>query len=151
MQRISPSKKKPAAGDSRTAGYSLIEMLIVIAIIAITSAIALPRAAGALDQVISHTVFFEFQRQVSALRAEAFRDEKLISIVTPDAVTTPSDDQIERVALALRSGWTYELSGPFLISPGASCSNLDVDLVNQKRSIIHLESRGHDCRFIRTR
>jgi prepilin-type N-terminal cleavage/methylation domain-containing protein len=132
-------------------GYSLIEMLFVIAIIAVTSAITLPRAAGALDQVISHTVFFEFQRQVSDFRAQAFREERSLNLIdSTQAAVDTSAPQPNNVAVRLRSGWTYKLTQPMTIDAGAGCSNADADLMNGARIIMHLQSKGHDCRFIRT-
>jgi prepilin-type N-terminal cleavage/methylation domain-containing protein len=133
------------------AGYSLIEIMVVIAIMAVASAIAVPRAASALDQVISHTVFFEFQRQVSSLRAEAFRNERAVRVVEiGHAVVDGGVQPVQTATLSLRSGWTYKMSAPLLIDAGSSCSIADVDLFNSGRKIMHLESHGHDCRFIRT-
>ncbi len=133
------------------AGYSLIEILFVMAIIAVTAAISLPRAASALDQVISHTVFFEFQRQVSEFRARAFREEQVLTVVnSPDGQPAGAIPQTGDVSVKLRSGWSYKLNAPLTIDSGAGCSLANADLYNGQRLIMHLQSRGHDCRFIRT-
>ena len=133
------------------AGYSLIEILIVLAIMALMAAISMPRAASALDQVISHTVFFDFQRQVTDLRARAFREERGFNVVGTEASTGGRSRDRERdIAIPLRSGWTYRLGAPFRIGAGAECSPTEVDLFNGKRLIMHLESKASDCRFIRT-
>jgi prepilin-type N-terminal cleavage/methylation domain-containing protein len=143
----------PSRGARAKAGYSLIEILFVMAIIAVTAAISLPRAAGALDQVISHTVFFDFQRQVSDLRARAFREEQTFDLVNgADAPLSAADasGQVRTVIVKLRAGWTYKLTTPLMIGAGGACGVADAELLNGERRIMHLESRGHDCRFIRT-
>ena len=157
MPQTSPNRPQPVQGaDLRRparakAGYSLIEILFVLAIIAVTAAISVPRAASALDQVISHTVFFDFQRQVSDLRARAFREEQTFDLVSSaDARRADPAGQMRDVKVTLRSGWTYQLTAPLTIGAGANCSIADAELLNAGRKIMHLESRGRDCRFIRT-
>ena len=70
------------------AGYSLLEIMIVLAIMAATVSIMLPRAGAALDQVVVHTIQFDLQRQVSDLRREAFLNktrQRLVFTMTIEA------------------------------------------------------------------
>ena len=131
-------------------GYSLMEILIVLAIMSLTAAIAIPRAAGALDQVISHAVFFDFQRQVLELRSKAFREERGIEIVGEGRAPADAVASERFSTVLLRAGWKYELGGPLTIDSGGKCSSTQVDLTNRGRRVMHLESRGSDCRFLRT-
>lgn len=57
------------------AGYSVLEVLIVLAIMAMASAIVMPRGLAMLDRVMTHVVFFDLQREVSDLRRDAYRTE----------------------------------------------------------------------------
>lgn len=69
-------------GRSR-AGYTLIEVLVVLAIFALSTAIIMPSTARMLDQTTAHAVFFEFQRQMSDLRREANRTGEPVRVVDP--------------------------------------------------------------------
>ena len=73
-----PLPLRPARG-----GYTLIEVLVVLAIFALSTAIIMPSTARMLDQTTSHAVFFEFQRQISDLRREANRTGEPLRVVDP--------------------------------------------------------------------
>ena len=63
-----------------------MEILVVLAVIGLGTALIMPSSARMLDQATSHAVFFEFQRDVSDLRREANRTGIALSIVDPAAV-----------------------------------------------------------------
>ncbi len=52
----------PINADSSRAGFSLIEILVVLAIFALSAAVIMPSTSRMLDQATSHAVFFEFQK-----------------------------------------------------------------------------------------
>ncbi len=139
-----------SAGHARArAGYSLLEMVIVLAIMSLGVALVVPRGATALDQVVVHSVFFDFQRQVSDLRATAFADQQAYTLVSSGAAL--SDDQGQDTVVPLRAGWVYRVSQPITISAGGLCSAGAVDLMNLGRVAAHLETRDGACHFVRTR
>ena len=82
--------KRPAhATRSPKAGYSLLEMLIVLAIMAAAVAVVLPRGQAMLDQMTTHAVFFDFQRQISDLRREAYATQNAALVV--DSAAPPTE------------------------------------------------------------
>jgi prepilin-type N-terminal cleavage/methylation domain-containing protein len=139
------------------AGYSLLEMIIALAIMGLAAAVIVPRGAAALDQVVVHSVFFDFQRQISDLRATAFADQRSYDLEssqgTPRAqiviLAPDTDDSIQKVTIPLRAGWQYRVSQPIRISSGGLCSGGAVDLINLGHVAAHLESHDGACHFLR--
>jgi prepilin-type N-terminal cleavage/methylation domain-containing protein len=125
-------------------GYSLLEMLIVLGIMALSVALVLPRGEAMLDQMTAHAVFFDFQRQVTDLRHEAYASE------TPVVVRGEGDpaDAGDRL-LPLRAGWTYRLDHPISISAGGACSGARVEVRKSARPVMHLVADDAACHFTR--
>jgi prepilin-type N-terminal cleavage/methylation domain-containing protein len=134
------------ARSAAKAGYSLLEMLIVLAIMALAIAIVVPRGEAMLDQMTAHAVFFDFQRQVSDLRREAYASQ------TPTAVRATGDtdpaDAAARV-LPLRAGWTYRLDHPIAITAGGLCTPAMVEVLKGGQPVMHLRATDAACHFIR--
>lgn len=143
-------------------GFSLIEILVVLAIMGLGAAVIMPSTARMLDQTTAHAVFFEFQRQVSDLRREASRTGQAIRILDPAAqdvlgsngearaqpLTDDELDVAERV-LTLRGGWTYSLAPALEIEEGGRCGSVSANLVNQGEVIMSLRTNDGSCRFAR--
>ena len=72
------------------AGFSLIEVLVVLAIFAMSAAVIMPSTSRMLDQATSHAVFFEFQKQISDYRREANRTGVALQVADPEAAS-PAD------------------------------------------------------------
>ncbi|MGO4411133.1 Tfp pilus assembly protein FimT/FimU [Brevundimonas sp. 2YAF1] len=125
-------------------GYTLIEVLVVLAIFALSTAIIMPSTARMLDQTTSHAVFFEFQRQVSDLRREANRTGEPLRIVDPSMPKTEDDRLLE-----LRAPWRYTLAPALDIAEGGGCSTVSANLINQDRVVMTLRTDDGTCRFIR--
>jgi len=124
-----------------------MEILVVLAIFGLATAIIMPSTSRMLDQAMSHAVFFEFQRQVSDLRREASRTGVGIRIVDP-AAAGAIDTEIDRT-LTLRSPWRYTIAPALEIAEGGACSPTSVNLVRDDIVVMTLRSPGTDCRFIR--
>ncbi len=131
---------------ARKGGFSLLEMLIVLAIMGVAVALVLPRGELLMDRVVAHAVFFDFQRQLADLRREAYSGQA--PLVLYDAPATARLDPRGRVA-ALRSGWSYRLSQPVAISGGGVCSSADAVILNGGRKVMRLRADQGDCRFTR--
>ena len=130
-------------GRSR-AGYTLIEVLVVLAIFALSTAIIMPSTARMLDQTTAHAVFFEFQRQMSDLRREANRTGEPVRVVDPSTPKTESDRVLE-----LRAPWRYTLAPALDIAEGGGCSTVSANLINQDRVVMTLRADDGTCRFVR--
>ena len=125
-------------------GYTLIEVLVVLAIFALSTAIIMPSTARMLDQTTAHAVFFEFQRQMSDLRREANRTGVPIRVVDPSMPKIEGDRFLE-----LRAPWRYTLAPALDIAEGGGCSTVSANLINQDRVVMTLRSDDGTCRFIR--
>ena len=136
----------PASSSDRRAGFSLLEMLIVLAIMGLSVALVLPRGEIMLDRVVAHAVFFDFQRQVADLRREAYGSQAPLVLYDNDLAARA--DPRGRVAL-LRGGWTYRLSLPVMIGEGGTCSSTDAIILNGQRKVMRLRADQGDCRFTR--
>lgn len=125
-------------------GYSLMEVLVVLAIFALSTAIIMPSTARMLDQTTSHAVFFEFQRQISDLRREANRTGEPLRVVDLSMPRAEGDRVLE-----LRAPWRYTLAPALDIAEGGGCSTVSANLINQDRVVMTLRTDDGTCRFIR--
>lgn len=132
--------------DSRRNGFSLMEILVVLVILALSTAIVMPGTSRMLDQATAHAVFFEFQRQVSDLRREANRTGVAIRLVDPSA-ETPLPEGSRTVEL--RKPWRYTLAPALMIAEGGACSPATANLVNGDYVVMTLRSTDPTCQFIR--
>lgn len=128
-------------------GFSLLEILVVLAIFGIATAIIMPSTARMLDQAMSHAVFFEFQRQVSDLRREASRTGVAIRVTEPGQTAAVSE--VPDRTLTLREPWRYTMAPALDIAEGGACSPTSANLIRDDTVIMTLRSSGSDCRFIR--
>lgn len=138
-----------ATGGGR-GGYTLMEMLVVLAIMGLATAVILPSTSRMLDQATAHAVFFEFQRQVSDLRREANRTGLPLRLVEVGAdLDVLEDNGAERRVVEVRAPWRYTLAPPLDIAEGGACSPTTANLINGDRVVMTLTENGGDCRFIR--
>jgi prepilin-type N-terminal cleavage/methylation domain-containing protein len=154
MRRTSTIKPGPdiralgaaSSGAGSNAGYSLLEMLIVLAIMAVAMAIVVPRGAVMMDRVVTHAVFFDFQRQMSDLRRDAFNSQSPLTVYASGGVD-PQDPQGR--AIPLRASWSYRLARPIRISEGGACSPTSAEILRAGQVIMHLNMADQTCHFIR--
>jgi prepilin-type N-terminal cleavage/methylation domain-containing protein len=128
------------------AGFSLMEMLIVLAIMAIAIALVMPRGQAMLDGMTAHAVFFDFQRQMLDLRREAYATE------TPATVKSSDDADPADAAdhlIPLRSQWSYRLERPITVSAGGVCTRAAVEVLKSGRTVMRLTMSDQACHFIR--
>lgn len=130
-----------------------MEILVVLAVFGLATAIIMPSTSRMLDQATSHAVFFEFQRQVSDLRREASRTGVPIRVVDPEvpgarAASADADAEIDRT-LTLRPPWRYTMAPALEIAEGGACSATSVNLARDDVVVMTLRSSGTDCRFTR--
>jgi prepilin-type N-terminal cleavage/methylation domain-containing protein len=128
------------------AGYSVLEVLVVLAIMALAVALVMPRGALMIDRMTAHAVFFDFQRGLLDLRRQAYADQA--PIVLYDDPAAAARDPRGRV-LTLRAQWTYRLAQPVRISEGGACRDDAVQILKAGRLVMRLAPDAGDCRFIR--
>lgn len=135
----------------RRAGVSLVEMLVVLAIMAIATGILMPSSARLLDQATAHAAFFELQREVNDLRRLAYRSGEPIRVQGTAAVEDQDQDEPGARRLRLPASWTYALDPELLISEGGVCSSTMARLYRDGEEIMVLRMADEACRFTRLR
>lgn len=127
-------------------GVTLMELLVVLALFAMATAIIMPSTARMLDQATAHAVFFEFQRDVSNLRREANRTGVPIRLIDPLATPDPAHEDRK---IQLREPWRYTIAPTLEIQEGGVCSAASVNLLNADRVVMTLRTEDATCGFIR--
>ncbi|HEY2708125.1 MAG TPA: hypothetical protein VGI95_08725 [Caulobacteraceae bacterium] len=123
-----------------------MEMLIVLAIMALAVALVMPRGEAMLDGMTTHAVFFDFQRQISDLRREAYASQTPTTVRgTGDADPADAGD----IVIPLRAAWSYRLERPIAISDGGVCTPSAVEVLKAGRPVMHLTMGDSACHFIR--
>jgi len=148
-----------ALSQRAKSGYSLLEMMIVLAIISLSVAMVMPRMGAALDQVVVHTLQFEMQRQVSTLRRRAYleqtdlwlTEQALPAAQTPDEVATrePAGPQMQWVAITLPKTWKAAYATPIQFKSSGQCTLSDIEVSSLGKTSIRL-TLNQDCQLIRT-
>lgn len=123
-----------------------MEILVVLVILALSTAVIMPSSARVLDQATSHAVFFEFQREVSDLRRQANRTGVGVTVVDP-ATPLPLPEGAE--IIPMRSPWRYTVAPALEIAEGGNCAPTSVNLIRDDTVVMALQSSGSNCRFIR--
>lgn len=126
-------------------GYSLIEILVVLAIIALATALVVPNGSRLMDQAMGQAVFFEFQRDLFAVRKEANRTQTAMVVREPGQVP---QDATERV-FSLRAGWTYKVTPELRIDDAGACSPAEISILRDEAALLNLRVEGADCRLTR--
>jgi type II secretory pathway pseudopilin PulG len=141
---------------ARRAGASLVEVLVVLAIMSIATGLLLPNGQRLLDQATAHAAFFELQREVNDLRRQAYRSGAPVRIASAgEALPAAQDTDGETLAaahvLALPSPWTYTLEPELVISDGGVCGPTMARLYRDGEERMVLRMADPNCRFTRLR
>lgn len=144
------------------AGFSLIEILVVLTIMGLAAAVIMPSTARMLDQTTAHAVFFEFQRQVSDLRREASRTGQAIRILdaavqdadnptlaTGSDLSTSDPLDVSQRVLVMRGGWTYSLAPALEIEEGGRCGTASANIIHEGAVVMSLRTNDGNCNFAR--
>lgn len=116
-------------------GFSMLEVVIALAVLSLGAALVTTRASAALDQIATHAAFQDFQTALIRLRADAF------------AADAPLELTAERVAL--RPGWSFRAAAPIVADGTGSCSGEAVELVRGDKVRARLIAADRSCRYLR--
>ena len=123
-----------------------MEILVVLVILGLSTAVIMPSSARMLDQATSHAVFFEFQREVSDLRRRSNRTGVELTVVDP---ATPMPLPEGAHIIPLRTPWRYTVAPSLMIAEGGVCQPASVNLIKDDTVVMALQSTGANCAFIR--
>ncbi len=123
-----------------------MEILVVLVILGLSTAIIMPSSSRMMDQATSHAVFFEFQKEVSDLRRQANRSGVGVTVVDP-ATPRPLPEDVR--VIPMRAPWRYTVAPALIIGEGGVCASASVNLIKDDTVVMALQSDGTNCRFIR--
>ena len=128
-------------------GFTLLEMLMVIVIMGLVTALVLPNINKTLSTNAVQTVFFQFQTKALEHRATAYRQNRSLVLVDSGAVTDDPEADPAPVDIQFPGeGWTYRLSQPMKISAGGVCDAVTAEVFQEGQLAFRLESQP-DCSF----
>ena len=143
---IPTRRADPTTPKGGRAGFSLMEILVVLVIFALSTAIIMPSTSRMLDQATAHAVFFDFQKQVSDLRREANRTGVDLRLVDPSAPEPLVEGDRK---IVLRKPWRYTVAPALIIADGGVCAPATANLVNGDTVVMTLRAEDAGCQFIR--
>jgi prepilin-type N-terminal cleavage/methylation domain-containing protein len=138
-----------APGLSARAGFTLLEILLVLGLTALMAALAIPRIAASIDQITVHGEFLKFQQQVMDLRRQSFHESQGLRIVSSGEFSDDADADPPLAEVQMSQGYSYRLSAPIDIDAAGNCSPAEVDILHNGRPRLHLIGQGASCRFLR--
>ena len=131
------------------AGFTLLEILLVLGLTALMAAIAIPRISVWIDQVTAHGEYLKFQQQVLDLRRQSFHEGQGLRLVSSGEFVDDPNTDPPLAEVQLGPGWSYRLSDPVNIDAAGACSPAEVDLMHNGRARLHIVGQGSTCRFLR--
>lgn len=136
--------------EGSKAGFSLLEVLICIAVIGLVVVVTLPNVPRTLESNADRRAAFHFERLALDLRATAFRDEQGLVVVDSGQFTDDPEADPRPAEIKLDAGWTYTLSAPLNISARGLCDPVVADLSYEGRLRMRLQG-ATDCSFVWSR
>ncbi len=128
------------------AGFTLLEVLLAIAVMGLVMAITLPNMPNTLSSNADRRAAFHFKRLATDLRATAYREEQALVVVDSGQFQEDSDADPRPAEIKLDDGWSYTLSAPLNISARGMCDVVEATLSFQGQA--HLQMVGaSDCSF----
>ena len=106
-------------------GYSLIEMLAVLAVMSLAVGVALPNVSKMLDSIEFNTKAERLARGVAALRVRAFLEERRIEF---PADLENEDGEVEILAQSDADGWRI-IAEPITFLESGTCLGGDLIVV----------------------
>jgi len=144
---ILPARREPLF--TARAGFTLLEVLLVLAIAGLVAGLAIPSITRTLESNADQRAAFHFQRLVMDRRAEALREERPVMLVSTGQQADQADEDGPIVyEMVLDQDWTYRLAQPLTVSPRGLCDVTDADLLFQDRPRVRMHGDAN-CTFTR--
>lgn len=117
------------------AGFSMLEAVIALAILALLAGLTLPYVAGAVDRMATRTAFQELDAGLMRLRGEAFAADAMVAFTAEQAGLSPD--------------WSLRSSAPLVVSADGTCPTATLELWRGGRLRARLVPSASPCRYLR--
>ena len=114
-----------------TKGFSLLEILVVLALVSLLGALALPNLAGLYDSVTRATERDQILDQFAGIGREALFSGQGYAVYGTASEPPPvsaTDWRFETYPLIIPEGWQVELDRPLRVRPSGVCLGATVTL-----------------------
>jgi general secretion pathway protein G len=116
-------------GRRDCAGFTLLEILVVLAILALVAAATLPALGRIYDRVAWRFYRVDVERQIAGLRLKAYLDARDLALVSQPAEPGADAPPGERIALQLPAGWRVVVRQPIIYRADGICLGGRLDLI----------------------
>lgn len=135
------------AASPATGGFSLLELLVVLALIALVGALALPNLTGLYGSAARATEREQILDQFAAIGAEALLNGRGYIVHGPTPLApAPVDPTSASYSLVLPEGWQIELDRPLRVRPNGVCLGATLTLRHPDTAPIEVVLAPPYCR-----
>ena len=129
-------------GAAASDGYSLLEVMITLAVLALAASVVMPGLSSGMESASTRSARLQAESSVMAMRRLAIRNDQSIEISSTTNTTRITRGDKETADLAMRldlpDGWSYVLSSPVRVNPDGICGVADLDLLRGSGAPIRL-------------
>ena len=111
----------PAAA-SKSAGFSLVEVLVTLTVVGLTAMIVIPNLGAGLQSATNHATRQDLARQIVDIRKKAIDDRTSIELAQSSLVSPMTGEDGASLALVFPQGWTYSLDRQIVIGADGDCT-----------------------------
>ena len=133
----------------RTTGFSLLELLVVLALVSLIAALALPNLMGLYDSATRATERDQILDQLAGLGREAMLKGHGYAVYGTTAGPPPSeapDFAVQPYPLIVPEGWQVELDRPLWVRPNGVCLGATVTLSHPDAAPVEVALAPPYCR-----
>ena len=142
-----PQRRHGHARFSPEDGFSLMELLVVLAIVALVGAIAVPNLSGLVGSAALATERERILNQFASLGVEAMQQNRSFAVLGTDvADPPPHPDEFEPYQFPLPEGWEVRVEEPILVRANGVCGGGRVTLRHADAPPVEFELTPPLCR-----
>lgn len=130
-------------------GFSLLELLVVLALVSLIGALALPNLMGLYDSATRATERDQILDQLAGLGREAMLKGHGYAVYGTAPSPLPSDalnTGVQAYALVVPEGWQVELDRPLRVRPNGVCLGATVTLSHPDAAPVEVALEPPYCR-----